>query len=378
MRTRSPVAALLRSGALVAAIMVAAASTCVTATTATAAPPVTLASAERLDAAIEGVLSDLSIPGAIVGVSGPDGDYVRAFGVADKASGAPMRTDMYIRIGSLTKTFTITALLMLIDQGRLSLDDPIAKFIPGVPSGAQIPLRYLAQMQSGLVTYDDVPEFETAFLADPHRVFTPQQLLDYALDKPLQFPPGTQFDYCNTNTVLLGLVVEQVSGQRLADYVDRNILAPVGLTHTIIPATPTIPDPHPEGYTVMDGVDRITTYWNPSWAWSNGNMISTLDDMRVWAQALSSGRLISTEMRQERFRSALPMSPTARYGVGAFDSGGWIGHSGVTPGFQTVVAGLPEAQTTLVILANTDVPHEAGTTLARAVTEIVTPEHVYR
>lgn len=107
-------------------------------------------------------------------------------------------------------------------------------------------------------------------------------------------------------------------------------------------------------------------------------MISTLDDMRIWARALSSGELLSEEMRNERFSSALPMSETAKYGVGAFESGGWIGHSGVTPGFETVVVGLPEEQTTLALFANTDVPHEVGTDLARAVTEIISPGHVYR
>ncbi|ORB21323.1 serine hydrolase [Mycolicibacterium moriokaense] len=333
---------------------------------------------DRLDAAIEQVMADKSIPGVIVGVWGQDGDYVRAFGVADQESRAPMRTDFYTRIGSVTKTFTITALLQLVDQGKLRLDDPIAEYIPGVPSGDVITLRLLAQMQSGLVTYDGTPEFEAAFIADPQRTFTPQQLLDFALDKPLQFPPGTKFDYCNTNTVLLGLVVEKVSGQSLADYVSEHILVPLKLTHTSIPTTTAIPDPHPQGYTVIDGAERITTNWNPSWAWSAGNMISALDDMRIWGRALSSGELISEEMRRERFRSALPMSESAKYGVGAFETGAWVGHSGVTPGFETVVVGLPEEQSTLVIFANTDVPHEIGTDLARAITEIVSPNHVYR
>lgn len=337
-----------------------------------------LATADRLDAAIKQVMADKSIPGAIVGVWAADGRYVRAFGIADKTSQVPMQTDFNTRIGSLTKTFTITALLELIDQGKLRLDDPIAKYIPGVPSGDVITLRLLAQMQSGLVTYDGVEKFEEAFIADPHRTFTPQQLLNYALDKPLQFPPGTKYDYCNTNTVLLGLVVEKVSGQRLADYVSEHILLPLKLNHTSVPSSSALPDPHPQGYTVIDGTERVTTDWNPSWAWSNGNMISTLDDMRVWARTLSSGELLSEEMRQERFSSALPMSETAKYGVGAFQTGGWIGHSGITPGFETVVVGLPEKKMTLVVFANTDVPHDVGTTLARAVTEIVTPENVYR
>ena len=139
--------------------------------------------------------TEASIPGAIVGIWGPSGDYVRAFGVADKATQAPMQTDFYSRIGSVTKTFTVTAVLQLVDQGKLALNDPIAKYIAGVPSGDGITLRELAQMQSGLITFDDVEQFANSYINDPHESFTPAQLLGYALDKPLQFPPGP-----NTNT----------------------------------------------------------------------------------------------------------------------------------------------------------------------------------
>ena len=174
-------------------------------------------------------------------------------------------------------------------------------------------------------------------------------------------------------------MVEKLSGQSLADYVSEHILVPLKLTHTSTPTASAFPDPHPQGYTVVDGTERVSTAWNPSWAWSNGNMISTLDDMRIWAHALSSGELLSEEMRHERFISALPMSEekTAFYGLGAFNAAGWIGHSGSMPGFQTVVVGLPEAQTTLAFFTNTDVPHDTSTALARAITEIISPTHVY-
>ena len=115
--------------------------------------------AQRLDAAIEQAMTAVNVPGAIVGVWGPDGSYVRAFGVADKATGTPMKTDFYSRIGSVTKTFTVTGVLQLADQGKLGLDDPIAKFIDGVPQGDKITLRQLARMQSGLFNYTDDKAF---------------------------------------------------------------------------------------------------------------------------------------------------------------------------------------------------------------------------
>lgn len=339
-----------------------------------------LAVADQLDAAIGQAMAEKSMPGAVVGIWGPDGDYVRTFGVADKASGTPMQTDFYSRIGSVTKTFTVTALLQLVDQGKLTLDAPISKYIAGVPSGDQITLRELAQMRSGLVTIDDVPEFADSYISDPHQSFTPAQLLGYALDKPLQFPPGTQYDYCNTNTVLLGLVVEQQSGQRLPDYISEHILAPLKLTHTSFATTAALPDPHAQGYTVLQGAEQIATDWNPSWGWGVGNMISTLDDMRIWARALSTGTLLSPETQRQRIDTSVPMNAekSAFYGLGIFNDGGWIGHTGVIFGYQTAVFYLPPTQTTLVFFINTDQPHHVGTTLAHAITSVISPGHVYR
>ena len=224
--------------------------------------------ATRLDDAIGRAMTEASIPGALVGIWGPAGDYVRTFGVADNATRNPMQTDFHSRVGSLTKTFTVTAILQLVDQGKLKLSDPISKYIPGVPSGERITLRNLAQMTSGLITFDAVDEFADSYVADPRQSFNPEEMLGYVLDKPLQFSPGTQYQHSNTNILLLGLVVEQQSGQSLPDYIGEHILSPLKLTHTSFPTTATFPDPHPQGYTTMDGRDQVATDWNPSWGWA--------------------------------------------------------------------------------------------------------------
>ena len=338
------------------------------------------ASATQLDAAIGQAMTDASIPGAIVGIWGPAGNYVRTFGVADKATRAPMSTDMYSRIGSVTKTFTITALLQLVDQGKLALDDPISKYMSGVPSGDQITLRELAQMRSGLITFDDVAQFSDPYIADPHKSFTPAQLVGYALDKPLQFAPGTQYQYSNTNTVLLGLVVEKQSGQTLPDYISEHILAPLKMTHTSFPTMPAFPDPHPQGYTTLHGAELIATDWDFSWAWAAGNMISTLDDMRIWARALATGALLKPETQRQRLDTTVPMNPeqTSFYGLGIINAAGWIGHTGVVFGYETMAFYLPQTQTTLVFFINTDVPQEASATLAHAITSVICPDHVIR
>jgi len=346
--------------------------------------PMNDAVSHRLDAAVNQAMTAAGVPGVIVGVWGPDGDYVRAFGVADKATRAPMKTDFYSRIGSLTKTFTVTAILQLADQGKLGLDDSIAEYVAGVPLGNRITLRQLARMQSGLFNYSASPEFQHAMFADPHRAFTPSELLSYAFAQPNQFPPGERFEYCNTNTILLGLVVQKVSGEPLHSYIQEHIVAPLGMGHTSFPTDNAFPDPHAQGYTVQtaDGKEAVATDWNPSWGWAAGAMTSTLDDMRVWASALATGKLLTPQMQAQRLQTvASPgMPPQDGYGLGIFNLGGWIGHNGSLPGYQTVVVYLPEKQTTLVILTNTDVEYqgaEPSTTLATAITKELTPDHVY-
>jgi D-alanyl-D-alanine carboxypeptidase len=348
-------------------------------TSSSAAPDPDAGTAQRLDAAIGQAMKDASVPGAIIGIWGPDGQYVRAMGVADKATGAPMKTDFYSRIGSVTKTFTVTGVLQLADQGKMALDDPIGRYIDGVPQGDKITIRMLARMQSGLANYSASPAFQKAF--GPRSTFTPQQLLGFAFAEPAVFAPGQGFQYSNTNTVLLGLVVEKLSGQTLPDYIRDHILTPLGLTHTSFPATNAFPDPHAQGYTRATPDDSVVTAtdWDPSWGGAAGAMISNLEDMRGWAAALATGKLLTPGMQAQRLQTVGSPGQDG-YGLGIFNLGGWIGHNGSLPGYQTVTVYLPEKQTTLVILTNTDIEYQGSapsTTLATAITKIVSPDHIY-
>ena len=353
-------------------------------TSADPAKPISDAVAQRLDAAVDQAMATVSVPGAIIGVWGPDGSYVRAVGVADKATRAPMKTDFYHRIGSQTKTFTATGVLQLADQGKVGLDDPVAKYIDGVPDGDKITLRQLLRMQSGLYNYSESPAFQQAMFADPRTPFSPQELLDFAFAEPNVFPPGEGFLYCNTNYVLLGLVIEKVGGQPLQDYIRDHILTPLGMSHTSFPTTNAFPEPHAQGYTVQtaDGKETTATDWDPSWGWAAGAMISTLDDMHIWAPALATGKLLTPEMQAQRLQTvgAPGLPPQDGYGLGIFNLGGWIGHNGSLPGYQTVAVYLPQKQTTMVILTNTDIEQqgsEPSTTLATAITKELTPDHIY-
>jgi D-alanyl-D-alanine carboxypeptidase len=299
-----------------------------------------------------------------------------------------MSRDLYIRMGSETKTFTVTALLKLVDEGKVSLDDPIGKYVDGVPNGDEITLRELAGMRSGLFNYSEDPGFFKALTSDPQRPFTPQQLLDYAFKHPVLFPPGEKFFYCNTNLILLGLVVEKVGGQPIQDFIQKNVLAPAGMNHTVFPTDAAFPTPHAQGYTDQTATGKVedAANWNPSWGWAAGAMISNLDDLHVWARTVATGilpngdTLISPATQKQRLITPPTTIPGAGYGLGIFNVQGWIGHNGSLPGYETLTIYLPSAQATLVVLLNTDINHdntEPSTLFGEAITKIVTPGHVF-
>ncbi|WP_327384008.1 serine hydrolase domain-containing protein [Streptomyces sp. NBC_01207] len=336
----------------------------------------------QLDAAIKKVLAEAKIPGVIVAVSAPGkGDYVRSFGIADKATGAPMTPNLNMRIGSVTKTFTVTALLELVDEGKVGLDDPIGKYVDGVPNGDRITLRELAGMRSGLFNYSADEDFYKALTSNPDRPFTPQELLGYSFKHPVLFEPNAKFYYCNTNLILLGLVVEKVSGVPLDRFIDQKVVAPAGLKHTVFPTGPEFPTPHAHGYTNQTASGKVedATDWNPSWGWAAGAMISDLPDMRSWAKTLATGTLLTPATQAQRL-DVVDALPGTGYGLGIFNVQGWIGHNGSLPGYGSLVLYLPESKATLVVLLNTDIGYqgqEPSTLFGEAITKIVTPDRVY-
>lgn len=350
---------------------------------ASSAPSYPSATSAKVDAAITKLMKDNDIPGAIVGVWTPAGQYVKGLGVADKVTKAPMTTDLYMRIASETKTFTLTAILQLVDQHRVRLEDPISMYVPGVPNGDKITIRDLGRMQSGIADYGANADFQKALGEDPSRSFTPAQLMAYSFALPPTATPGTKFEYANINTVLLGLVVEKLSGLKLGDYFAKNIYPQAGLTHTSYPVDASFPGPHARGYTTqtLSGKEEDSTEWNPSWGGAAGILISTLEDMHKWSAVVATGQLLSPEAQKQRMQLVDAGSPTAGdgYGLGIFVLGGWVGHNGSIPGYKTLVAYQPEEKATIVVLINRsdngqlNPAHEIGA----AATRILTPQHSF-
>lgn len=359
----------------------------------TAAPPgrvgIDDVIAEELDDAITGAMREAGIPGVGVGlwIDGDDA-YVRAFGTSDKTTGTPIKTDMHTRIGSVTKTFTVTGVLQLVDDGKVRLDAPISTYLNGVPGGDRITVRQLGEMRSGLYDYTGDPRWLAAFKADPHRAWTPQQLLDIAFRHPANFTPGARWEYSNTNTVLLGLLVEKISGQPLHTYLQQHVFARVGMDATSLPTGAEITSPYVHGYTnfTPGGATVDAAGWNPSWGWAAGATISTIDDLHTWVPTLVGGqlpdgdRLLAPATQAQRLRMLPTGHPGLGYGLGIADFNGWIGHNGELPGYETIAVRLPQDRATLVIVVNSDVDGKFGnlsSLIASRITKIVTPKHVW-
>jgi D-alanyl-D-alanine carboxypeptidase len=338
----------------------------------------------RLDRAIRQEMRQEGVPGAIVGVWTPKRNYVRAFGVADTSTRAPMRVDFSHRIGSITKTFTVTAVLQLVDQGKVGLDDPISKSVAGVPDGDQITIRELARMQSGLFDYLNDEDFQNSLVANPQQQWTTDQLLQIAFRHPPVFAPGTSFKYTNTNTVLLGVLVQTLTGQPIETYIDQHIVKPLNLDHTAFPTANDIPSPHANGYVDVPGESQLqdVTDWSASWGGAAGAMYSHLDDMRTWAKAFGTGALLSPATQAERLATVpYPGEPDGTtYGLGLEGFNGWVGHCGDLFGYNSVELYLPSERATLVIFANIypsqDLTRTPVVVLANAVSKIVSPANV--
>ena len=306
-----------------------------------------------------------NFPGVQAGVWTSSGSWVGTSGTSAPGGERPPARDDHTRIGSITKTFTVMLLLQLVDQKLVSLDDPIGMYIPGLPNGDTATLRMLASMTSGIPPYTDNKLLQDAYFSNPLAVFAPQQLLGYIQGQKPDFIAGTRVAYSNSNTVALGMVIEQRTGKPMAEIMQKNILTPLGLSHTFFPGNSNVlPSPHLEGVTIQGNPSdtiKNATGWNPSWTFTAGAMISTLDDLQCWSVALGTGGgLVSPEMQRERLASMSsaipPNSPARTYALGFGVTNGWIGHTGELPGFNTSIQYDPGSRTSVVVMVNSDIP----------------------
>ncbi len=324
-----------------------------------------------------------AVPGVLVGVwDGSGHAYVHAFGYADLAKRRPLSAADHFRIGSNTKTFVVAVLLQLVDEKRLSLDDPISRFSIGVtiPNADKITVRELCQMRSGLFEAYDSPEM-AKMNVKPNMTFDPRTIIRWAVRQRPYFPPGQGYHYSNTNYLIIGLIVERVAHDTVGDQIRKRLIAPFGLTHTLYPETQTMPDPWAHGY-ALDAHRRwedVSGTIPVSLMGAAGAMISDMGDMKRWIELYVTGKTSAPATYRALTQCVPTGQPGLAFGLGLGCSVGWYGYTGGLPGYNTADYYFPATGAMVVawvdVQANSPSPGVANA-MFRDIARIVTPNNV--
>jgi len=328
-----------------------------------------------LSSSIDALFSDYNkpdTPGASLAVI-QDGKviYTRAYGLADVENRVPASTSTNYRLASVTKQFTATAILKLVDRGKLSLDSRLTDVLPGAPQYAHdVRIRHLLNHTSGLVDYEDfVPDTQTVQVLDADVL----KLLS-KIDS-MYFPAGAKFRYSNSGYALLALVVEAVSGQTFAEVLKKNIFEPLGMNHTVAfqNGVSTV-DNRAFGHSRTDKGFVRTDQSNTSAVLGDGGIYSSVEDLFKWDQDLFANHLISASLRQQSFTPGVLNDGTkTKYGFGwyiePYKNLTSVYHTGSTRGFRNAIFRLPEKHLTVIILTNRNEGEPIG--LARQIADIV-------
>ncbi len=313
-------------------------------------------------------IHDTGTVGVLAEVRTPHARHDARAGTAELGTERPVPWDGRFRIGSATKTFTATVVLQLVGEGRLSLDDTVEHWLPGVVQGddrdgSRITVRQLLQHTSGIPEVEgDIPALHTAagYRAERLRTYTPAELVALAMRHPAPASPGT-FSYSDTNYILLGMITKKVTGRSWAQEVNARIIHPLGLADTITPGTfPFIPGPHAHGYSALDTDTAIdVTEFNPSAADASGSIISTAHDMSRFYTALVGGRLLAPAQLDEMTTTVPAPELGADYGLGLGKfplscGGSYFTHPGGVSGYQTWIGVTPDATRTAMLIVTGD------------------------
>ncbi|CAM4340339.1 D-alanyl-D-alanine carboxypeptidase [Bacillus wiedmannii] len=303
----------------------------------------------------------LGYPGILAQISKGGKNWIYAAGIADLRTKKTMKTDFRFRIGSVTKTFIATVLLQLSGENRLNLDDSVEKWLPGVIQGNgydgnQITIRQLLNHTSGIADYVNSKDFD---IMDKKKSYTAEEFVKMGVSLPPDFAPGKGWSYSNTGYVLLGILIEKVTGNSYAEEVENRIIEPLDLSNTFLPGNSSVipGTKHARGYFQLDGASELkdVTYINPGS--SDGDMISTADDLNKFFSYLLGGKLL----KEQQLKQMLTTVPTNKegtgYGLGIYETklpngvSVW-GHRGVVPGFTTFAGGTLGGKHTLAVNLN--------------------------
>lgn len=329
-------------------------------------------------AKIEQIVRDLKLSkhlkSVIVRVT-DDGDEVITKAFGESQTGVPATPDMHFRNGSVAIAYVAAVLLQLVDEDKVSLDDAIGRWVPQIPHADEVTLGQLATMTSGYQDYvlgNDA--FETTELTNPFKAWTTDEMLSYAVDKPLLYKPGTNWNYAHTNYVILGLALEKITGKPVEDLLSERISKPLGLDNTVSDLTATIPEPALHAYSSeRRGILNLppdtpfyeeTTGWNPSWSITHGAIqTSNIYDVEATGRKLFAGETLSKDsyetMTSTRLRgvarpvpgcaTCMEMNERYTYGMGVVLTGDWIVQNPLFNGYAAVVGYLPQEKVSIAV-----------------------------
>lgn len=316
---------------------------------------------DTLRAALEAKLQAMGCPGALVAVYRDDGPHdCYVLGEADVKTKTPMQREFHMRIGSVTKSFVGNLALQLVDEGKLSLDDPISKYVDDVPNGENITIRQLGNNTSGLFNPIEARAFQSAIIDEPHREWEAREVLKFAFDNDPYDEPGAGWHYSNTNAMLLGLAIEKIEGKSLEEVLQERICKPLGLTGVGFSVDGVPREPYPAAYRYggywkwlsYGSTHYIVTDYSASWSGAAGNMYATVDDLAKAMRSIATGAALRDAGKAALTDWVETGIDDMKYGFCLTNVDGWLGHNGDVPGYQAVARYHPELKTTVVVLTN--------------------------
>jgi D-alanyl-D-alanine carboxypeptidase len=313
--------------------------------------------AARIDAVVAPHYNSLDPGATLLVIKHGKAILRKSYGMADVARSVPLQPGMAMRIGSITKQFTSTAILMLAEEGKLSLSDPVSKYFPDFPADKKnIMIEHLLTHTSGLVNYTRGLKFIAMLGIDKSM----GQVIDSFKDEPLEFVPGTGYAYSNSGYFLLGAIIEKVSGQTYAKFLNQRIFAPLGMMQTGYEGFEATPAFHATGHsTNFWGGFGTSRTLSMSQAHAAGALVSTVDDLAKWDGAINDGKLLkATSWSKALTPHRLPSGKSTMYGYGwqtaKVRGANEVGHGGDITGFAAYALRLPEHNLYVVLMTNTD------------------------
>lgn len=295
------------------------------------------------------------IPGATALIA-RDGKviYRNAFGLANLELNVPMKPENVFEIGSITKQFTAVSILMLLEQNKLSLDDEITAFIPDYPTmGKSITVHHLLTHMSGVKSYTDMASFRESARTD----MTPTELIDVFKNEPMDFDPGEEWHYSNSGYILLGYIIEKVSGTSYADFIQENIFDRLGMKHSYYGSKISLIPNRASGYQPTETGYRNADYLSMTLPYAAGSIMSTVDDLLLWNQAIHNNILISKSSKKMAFTNYLLNNGKAtNYGYGwqpnELNGIPSIEHGGGIFGYNTMGVYVPSENVYVAVFTN--------------------------